>query len=276
MRVVSAGIASVGAAFGFARYGYGLLLPDIRADYALSSAALGAIATGSYVGYLTATAASPVLAVRLGTRGTVALGLALAVAGMALIGLSSSAGLLATGILVAGASSGLVWVPFSDTVATDLPAGARDRALAAISSGTGWGVALAVPIALVAGTAWRSAWLAFAVLALAALLWSLRVLPGRISAAAASGLPPLRPGWFVCPRSGPLLAGSFLIGLGASARRRTGRSPSTTSCRPAAPTPATRGSCSRSSAWRASSARSPPTSSGTPAVAPAWLRLPSR
>lgn len=217
MRVVSAGIASVGVAFGFARYGYGLLLPDIRADYALSSAALGAIATGSYVGYLTATAASPVLAVRLGTRGTVALGLALAVAGMALIGLSSSAGLLATGILVAGASSGLVWVPFSDTVATDLPAGARDRALAAISSGTGWGVALAVPIALVAGTAWRSAWLAFAVLALAALLWSLRVLPGRISAAAASGLPPLRPGWFVCPRSGPLLAGSFLIGLGASA-----------------------------------------------------------
>jgi predicted MFS family arabinose efflux permease len=93
----------------------------------------------------------------------------------------------------------------------------QDRALAAISSGTGWGVALAVPIALVAGAAWRSAWVAFAVLAVAALLWSLRALPGRISAEAASGLTPLRPSWFVCPRSGPLLAAAFLVGLGSSA-----------------------------------------------------------
>ena len=146
-----------------------------------------------------------------------AAGLALAAAGMLLIGVSSTPALLAFGILVAGASSGLVWAPFSDTVAADLDARVQDRALAAISSGTGWGVALAVPVALIAGAAWRSAWVVFAALALAALSWSLRVLPGRISAAAASGLPPLRPGWFVCPRSGPLLAGSFLVGLGASA-----------------------------------------------------------
>jgi fucose permease len=86
-RIVCAGIAAVGVSFGFARYGYGLLLPDIRAGYGLGSAALGAIATGSYVGYLAATALSPVLAVRLGTRGTVVAGLALAVAGMAVIGL---------------------------------------------------------------------------------------------------------------------------------------------------------------------------------------------
>ena len=216
-RVVSAGIASVGVGFGFARYGYGLLLPDLRAAFALSSAALGAIATGSYAGYLLATAASPVLAVRLGTRGTVALGLALAAAGMALIAAAASPALLAVGVLVAGASSGLVWAPFSDTVVRDLPRRVQDRAQAAISSGTGWGVALAVPIALVAGASWRTAWAAFAVLALIALVWALRVLPGRMSAAAAQGLPPLRPSWFVCPRSGPLLIGALLIGLGASA-----------------------------------------------------------
>lgn len=93
----------------------------------------------------------------------------------------------------------------------------RDRALAAISSGTGWGVAVAVPVALVAGAAWRSAWLVYAVLAGATLVWAARVLPGRPASGPPSGLPALRLGWFVCPRSGPLLAGSFAAGLAASA-----------------------------------------------------------
>ena len=39
----------VGVSFGMARYGYGLLLPDVRKDYGLGPVLLGAIATGSYV-----------------------------------------------------------------------------------------------------------------------------------------------------------------------------------------------------------------------------------
>jgi predicted MFS family arabinose efflux permease len=210
--IVSAGVAAVGVSFGFARYGYGLLLPDIRAAYGLSSAALGAIATGSYAGYLVATAAAPVLAVRTGPRGTVALGLALAAVGMALIALTGSAAGLAVGVLVAGASAGLAFAPLSDAVARDVAPGARDRALAAISRGTGWGVALAVPLALLT---WRTAWLAYAAIAMVVLVWSLRALPGR--GGALPDLPRLRWSWFVCPRSGPLLIGSLVAGLGASA-----------------------------------------------------------
>jgi hypothetical protein len=56
-RVASAGIGVVGASYGKARYGYGLLVPDIRASYGLTSRALGLIAAGSYIAYLAASAA---------------------------------------------------------------------------------------------------------------------------------------------------------------------------------------------------------------------------
>ena len=50
--VASAGIGVVGVTFGMARYGVGLLAPDIRAGFGLSSGSLGLLATASYVAYL--------------------------------------------------------------------------------------------------------------------------------------------------------------------------------------------------------------------------------
>ena len=205
----------VGVSFGMARYGYGLLLPDIRADYRLSSAALGLIAAGSYLAYLVASAASAALAVRLGPLRLVVLGGAIAFAGMLLIGLTRTPGGLALGILIGGASAGLVFPPFSDAVA-ELPDPARGRSLSAITSGTGYGVAVAAPVAVLAGTAWRSAWLAFAVCAMLATAWAAWVLRATAAAAPAQRPPRLRWAWFVCPRSGPLLAGAMLVGVGAS------------------------------------------------------------
>ena len=122
---------------------------------------------------------------------------------------------LALGVFVAGASGGLVFPPFADVVADRVAPARRSRAMAAISSGTGWGVLVAAPLALLAGPAWRAAWLAFAALAVLATLWAARAVPPR----AAAGPRPavrLRASWFVCPRSGPLLVGALLVGLGAS------------------------------------------------------------
>lgn len=215
LRLVSAGVCSVGVGFGLARYGYGLLLPGIRASYGLGSGALGIIGSCSYLAYLAATAAAPVLATRSGPRVPVVLGGGAAALGMVLAGLSREPLLLAAGVLVAGASSGLVFPPFSDVVTRLVATGTRARALAAISSGTGWGVAVAAPIALAIGTSWRAAWLVFAGFGVLATLWSARVLPrGRLNG---SGVAPrLRLAWLVCPRSGPLLAGALLAGLAAS------------------------------------------------------------
>jgi predicted MFS family arabinose efflux permease len=216
-QLVAAGIAMVGTAFGLARYGYGLLLPDIRRSFGLSSAALGLIATGSYVAYLVTTAGVALAGDRLGPRRPVLFGGAAAVLGMALIAVARSPWVLALGVVVAGASAALVYPPFSSAVASSVPRRSQGRALAMISSGTGWGVALAVPIALVAGASWRAAWVAFAAIAVLATLLAARALRAVPSASGGGdALPPLSWSWFVCPRSGPLLVGALLVGVGAS------------------------------------------------------------
>jgi predicted MFS family arabinose efflux permease len=216
MRLATAGIGVVGATFGMARYGYGLLLPDIRASYGLGSGALGLIAAGSYLSYLVASAAVGVLATRLGARRLVALGGWLATGGMLLAGLSQTPLALAAGVLIAGSACGVVYPPFSDAVQTHVAPAGRARTLASISAGTGYGVAVAVPIAIVAGGAWRSAWLGFAALSVLATVWAMRVLPARRVSRDACRPPRISRRWLICPRSGPLLAGGFLIGLGTS------------------------------------------------------------
>jgi predicted MFS family arabinose efflux permease len=118
------------------------------------------------------------------------------------------------GVLIAGASAGLAFAPFADA-ARAAPVAARGRVLAAINCGTGYGVALAAPIAIVAGASWRSAWLAFAVVAVLATLWTAHVLPGRVAGSGGRGVPY---GWgaVLCRRALPLLASGLLIGLGSS------------------------------------------------------------
>jgi predicted MFS family arabinose efflux permease len=216
LRLASAGIGVVGASFGMARYGYGLLLPDIRAGYGLTSGALGLIAAGSYLAYLAASAAVGPLAARVGARRVVVLGGFCATSGMLLAGLSGTPLVLALGVLVGGASCGLVFPPFSDAIEVFVAPAHRARTLAAVSAGTGYGIAIAVPIALVAGSAWRSAWLAFAVVSMLVTLWAARVLPIPGTHATAHELPRISRRWLVCPRSRPLLLGALLIGLGSS------------------------------------------------------------
>jgi predicted MFS family arabinose efflux permease len=216
LAVASAGIGIVGTAYGMARYGYGLLLPDIRREYGLSTAALGAIAASSYAAYLIGSVVVGALAGRAGLRVLVLIGGASGVAGMTLAGLSSGPGMLVAGVLVAGVSAAFALPPFTDAVEAYLAPERRARTLASISSGTGWGVALAAPLAVAAGGAWRGAWLAFAAVGVLATAWALHVLPAGGRARAAAAVPRLRLGWFVCPRSGPLLAGALLVGLGAS------------------------------------------------------------
>ncbi len=214
LALAGAGIGVVGVTFGMARYGFGLLAPDIRAGFSLSSGTLGLLAAASYVAYLVTSVTAGLLTARLGPRTIVAAGGACAVVGMVAAGLAPSPAVLFAGLLVAGASAGLVFPPFSDVVARSLPVEKRPRVLAAISSGTGWGVAVAAPVAIAVGTSWRTAWLLFAAMAGAATVWALCVLPGR--ALGAREAVALRLGWFVCPRSGRLLIGAGLIGVASS------------------------------------------------------------
>lgn len=183
--VASARIGMMGVSFGMARYGFGLLAPDIRAAFGLSSGALGVLSAASYVAYIAASVSAAALVLRIGARAVVMAGGIFATVGMLIAAGAESAGVLFAGLLVAGASAGLAFPPFSE-VAAGLAASSRSRVLTAISAGTGWGVALAAPIALLAGQAWRVAWLGFAAAAALATLWAVTVLPARVAELAGS------------------------------------------------------------------------------------------
>jgi predicted MFS family arabinose efflux permease len=215
LRLASAGVSIVGVCYGMARYGYGLLLPDVRRDYHLGPALLGAIGTASYAAYLAATALAGAFATRLGARRTAVTAGLLAAAGMTVAGVSRTTAPFVVGIVVAGASAGFAFAPFADA-ARAVSSAARGRVLATINCGTGYGVALSAPIAILAGAAWHRAWLAFAMVAVLATLWAAHVLPARTDRAA-SGHDPTY-GWraVLCRRTLPLLAGAVMVGLGSS------------------------------------------------------------
>jgi predicted MFS family arabinose efflux permease len=214
--LVSAGVGAIGASYGMARYGFGLLAPEIRATFHLGDSVIGLLAAASYVAYLVTSVTAGALTVRIGPRTVVGAGGVCAVAGMVIAGTAAHTGWLFAGLLVAGASAGFMFPPLSDIVSTRVAPDRRGRVLAAISSGTGWGVALAVPIALLCGGSWRTAWLLFAAVAAVATAWALSVLPAGDRRTGGGEVVRLSRSWFVCPRSGPLLAGGLLVGLASS------------------------------------------------------------
>jgi predicted MFS family arabinose efflux permease len=214
-RTVVPGAAMIAVTFGLARYGYGLLLPEMRADLALGPAAAGLISSAAYASYLVANVAVVRVAERWGPRVAIGLAAVLAAAGMAVIALAGSVPALAVGVLVSGAAAGLAFPPYADLVARCVQEPRRDLAWSTVSSGTGWGVAVAGPIAIVAGDRWRVAWMAFVVLAVGTGVVAVLLAPRR---PAGGGLrrPQLSWTWFLCPRSRPLLVSSVLVGTGSA------------------------------------------------------------
>lgn len=212
--VLLPGTAMIALTFGLARYGYGLLLPDMKADIGIGPSAAGLISSLGYVSYLVANAAVVPLASRHGSRVAVALAAGSAAVGMAAIAVADSAWLVAVGVAVAGVAAGMAFPPYADIVDRYVDDSRRVVVWSTISSGTGWGVALAGPVAIVAGDQWRVAWASFVVVALVVGVVATRLAPPHDDVAAHR--PRLSPSWFLCPRSRPLLISSVLVGAGSS------------------------------------------------------------
>ncbi|MFI9585684.1 MFS transporter [Streptomyces sp. NPDC052236] len=211
-RLALAGVSAIGVTFGFARYGYGLFLPELRSEFGLSVSLVGLIGSATYAGYLAALLLVGGLVARFGPRPLVLVGGLSAAVGMGLVALAQGPGLLITGLVLAGTSSGWAWAPYSDAVDRMVPAGRREQVMGTIASGTAFAVVIAGPLALLAllvpGTGWRYVWLLFTLAALAASAYNARVLPrGAIRTTARAGRPAYR-------RSAlPLLLTAVLYGL---------------------------------------------------------------
>jgi predicted MFS family arabinose efflux permease len=163
--------------FGLGRYGYGLFAPQFQAELHLSATEIGAFSSLSYLGYGLGLIACRWLVRRLGARCLVLAAAAFTSVGIASIAAAWTASVLAAGVIVVGVGVGLAWPPFSELAADHVDPTRRPRVVSTISTGTSFGLILAVPLALIAGSRWRAVWIAFGALAFLVLALNVILLP---------------------------------------------------------------------------------------------------
>lgn len=207
------GFGLIAVCYGFARFAFGLFLPQIDADLALSSTLSGLISGGAFLGYCVTIVLSASLTERIGAR-AVAIGAALVAAiGMVGIAVAPSPLLLATAVMLAGSSTGLASPPMAAAVAAIVKPERQSATNTVINAGTSAGVALSGPIALLLGGQWRLAFAGFAAAAFIMAIAAAFSVPSNTKAASktAAGLPPFT------SDIARLIAAAFMMGASSTA-----------------------------------------------------------
>lgn len=162
------GAGLIAVTYGMVRYGYGLQLPQLAAEFSLSSQTAGVIASGSFAAYCVAALAAQRLIAWRGARVVLWLAALVAASGAVLVALSWSAATLALGVLVAGSAAGAASPAMVVAVGSTVREPLVPRGQAVVNAGTGCGVMLVGAAVLAAPQAWRPVWLCAAAAALLA------------------------------------------------------------------------------------------------------------
>ncbi len=187
-RIGIAGAAVVGVAFGMARYAYGLTLPGIRQDLALSELVLGLVASATFSGYLAGLLLAGPLAAQRGSRAPTTVGGVCGALGAVIVTFAHSPWVLAVGAVLAGSAGGWVWAPYSEIVTRIVARQQQPRALATITTGTGGGLVVLGGLSAVALLgSWRLVWAGVALAAVTAAVVNLRLVPRTRPQARAGG-----------------------------------------------------------------------------------------
>ncbi|MEQ3626632.1 MAG: MFS transporter [Celeribacter sp.] len=211
LRIGAVGFGLIAVCYGFARFAFGLFLPQIDSDLRLGPSLSGLISGGAFVGYCVAIIASAALTERIGAHAIATAAAIIAAIGMAGIALAPSSMVLAIAVMVAGLSTGLASPPMAAAVAAAVAKVRQDATNTAINAGTSAGVALSGAVALAMVGQWRLAFGAFAVVAVALAISAAVSLPSSQGGKGAGRLPPM---------TGPvlrLIAASFLMGAASTA-----------------------------------------------------------
>lgn len=175
MAVLGSGIIAI--TYGLARFVFGLFLPSMREELAISSTMAGVIGALPFLSFVFAILAAPWITQRLGVRRAGVAAAGLAGVGLVTIASAPSSLLLAVGVLVCGISTGLSSPAMAQAVSQAVSARLRGRVNATINAGTSVGIALAMPAVLIWAEAWRSAYTGFAALAALGTLAAFLCLP---------------------------------------------------------------------------------------------------
>jgi predicted MFS family arabinose efflux permease len=204
---VCAGVIAV--CYGFARYAYGLFVPEFADVFSLDATGIGILGAASTLGYTVGLVIAP-RAASASPRGTTLAAGACAAAGLSLM--SASGAVLvpfALGLLIAGSGAGLISPGVAQLIGRTVDAEAEPRAQSWANTGTSLGLAIsAFTPTLLFG--WRCIWISFGLLAALITVIAWRVLPHPASIrrpAHRSRASMRRPG------AALLLVNSLLLGL---------------------------------------------------------------
>jgi MFS transporter, DHA1 family, inner membrane transport protein len=187
------GAALVAISYGLARFAFGLFVPPIRADLALTPDVIGIIGALPLISFLLATLVAPLAADRLGARYTAVLSGGFGVVGLVLISLASGALSLGLGVFACGICTGLMMPALTAAMQALVKRSLHGRVSSVMNAGTSIGVAVAVPAVLFLSGAWRFAYVSFAVLAAVGVVAAWYFIPSvsRIMPANAAPPPPI-------------------------------------------------------------------------------------
>lgn len=101
LRIGAVGFGLIAVCYGFARFAFGLFLPQIDSDLSLGPSLSGLISGGAFAGYCVAIIASAALTERIGARAIATAAAIIAAVGMAGIALAPSPMVLAAAVMVA-------------------------------------------------------------------------------------------------------------------------------------------------------------------------------
>lgn len=156
LRFVISATALIAATYGLSRFGYGLFVPALGQSFNLTPTVTGLISSGSFFSYCVAATVAYRMAGS--PRLTVLLAGAVATTGSIGVALSGSEMILAASMLIAGAGAGFASPGLVTLVQEKVTSAAAPRAQAVVNSGTGFGVVIAGPLALILADQWRIAW----------------------------------------------------------------------------------------------------------------------
>ncbi|TBW49372.1 MFS transporter [Marinobacter halodurans] len=187
------GAGLIAISYGLARFAFGLFVPPIRDDLALAPDVIGLIGSLPLISFVLATLVAPVTAVRLGARNTTVLSGVFGVVGLGLISQASGALSLSVGVFACGICTGLMMPALTAAMQALVNRSLHGRVSSVMNAGTSVGVIVAVPAVLFIASAWRSAYFAFAVVAVVGVVAAWAFIPSvsRVTPLNAAPPPPI-------------------------------------------------------------------------------------
>jgi len=184
------GAALVALSYGLARFAFGVFVPPIRAELALTPEVIGIIGALPLISFLLATLVAPLAANRLGARHAAVLSGLFGVGGLALISIASGAVSLGLGVFACGICTGLMMPALTAAMRALVRRRLHGRVSAVMNAGTSVGVAFAVPAVLFMAGAWRFAYASFAILAAVGVVATWFFIPAASPVMPANAAPP--------------------------------------------------------------------------------------